>query len=97
MGEDFSALLECRGIGAAVERVITRLESGLEPPELARLTDFARGEGFAFADRRWPVKWFRGACGPLPSRPALPDLPAGWRRPQVAHYCGWWRPPRAVR
>jgi hypothetical protein len=76
MGDDFSALLEYRGVDAAVERMITRLESGYEPPEVTRVVDFGRAEGFGFADRRRPVRWapWEDCENPLRQRPKLPDV-----------------------
>lgn len=76
MGNDFSALLEYRGIGAAVLRIITRLESGYEPAEVTRVVDFGAAEGLAFAKRRQPVRWYHlSDCDqPLPARPPLPNL-----------------------
>lgn len=78
MGDDFSALLAYRGIDAAIERIITRLESGYEPPELTRVVELGVVNGFHWADRRWRVRWFDTAdCEtPREARPLLPDATA---------------------
>ena len=53
------------------ERIITRLESGYEPPALTRVVELGAAAGFHFADRRWRVRWFdKDDCEtPLPTRP----------------------------
>ena len=76
MGDDFSALLEYRGVDAAVERMIARLESGYEPPAVTRVVEFGRSEGFAFADRDWRVGWSASENHEerIVERPTLPSL-----------------------